>query len=206
MESRDIPIKQPFKGEFVGFLQACGPTREYYRKLLSKFRDRAELELLEEQLGNRRGKSVRNRAMQLIDVLLDEKIGLSAAPVTQPENDASTILGLVFQGKKYLFTADAGAAALDRARRAYQLSNCTWMQVPHHGSRNNITDKLINYFRPQIAFVSADGERHPHQSVITAFEEAGARVIGTHEPQPRALHYRIDSRGCRISYSVAPAC
>lgn len=206
LESRDIPIEQPFKGGRIGFLEVCGPTRKYYRELLSTFRDRAELELLEEQLGHRRGGSVRSKAMLLIDELLDEAFGLSAAPVTQPENHASTILGCVFEGKKYLFTADAGAQALERARRAYQLSNCAWMQIPHHGSRKNITERLIEYFRPKLAFVSADGARHPHESVIAAFEAAGTRVLGTHKPRLRALHYKIDRIGYRVTFSAAPAC
>jgi hypothetical protein len=62
-------------------------------------------------------------------------------PTTSPENNSSVILQAEHSGESYLFTADAGAQALEKARFWHSLKECRWMQIPHHGSRRNITTK-----------------------------------------------------------------
>jgi beta-lactamase superfamily II metal-dependent hydrolase len=203
LDEREIPIKEPFATGKIGFLTICGPRRAYYRNLLARFTDRKQLEMIEEQLAYREDGSVRSTARLIIDELLEEQFGLAAAPVTAPENDASTILGMSLGGETYLFTSDAGAEALTLAGNSYKLSGCAWMQIPHHGSRHNITQSLIDYFNPTIAFVSADGGRHPHASVIAAFKGGGAIVYGTHHPSPANLWHAVGNVPSRPEYSDA---
>jgi hypothetical protein len=50
-------------------------------------------------------------------------------PKTQSFNNTSAILGIVFNGHRLLFTADAGADALDAIPPEWK--NLTWMQMPH---------------------------------------------------------------------------
>ena len=84
-----------------------------------------------------------------------------------------------------LFTADAGVEALAAARQAYKLALLSWMQIPHHGSRRNVNEDLINYFKPKTAFVSADGtKKHPRRAVVNAFKAVGTQVFSTHYPPP----------------------
>jgi len=46
----------------------------------------------------------------------------------------------------------------------------------------NVNEALINYFKPQTAFVSADGstKKHPRRAVVNAFKAAGAKVFQAH--------------------------
>ena len=57
------------------------------------------------------------------------------------------------------------------------LIGCSWMQIPHHGSINNITQALVDFFSPNTAYISAEGnEHHPHDAVVhvVAFAASGA--------------------------------
>jgi len=161
LQKKSIPIEEPFQGKAIGFLTVCGPSEKYYEKLLTQYIAEEKEELTES------------------DTTLEEN------PTTSPENNTSVVLGTVYDDGKYLFTADAGAESLAHAIEAYNLEGCKWMQIPHHGSRRNITAGLIEHFRPKVAYISCEGSnKHPNRAVVNAFKKAGAKVYSTHYPTP----------------------
>ena len=161
---------------------------DFYRRLLSEFTDFEKLKSMEDAL-------VVNEQREFMEEFWEgartggkatevEGTGLGQAP-TEPENNSSTILWMKFAEDALLFTADAGVEALDAARQAYNIGGLRWMQIPHHGSRRNVNEELIAHFRPQIAFVSADGTRkHPRRAAVNAFKAVGTAVFSTHYPPP----------------------
>lgn len=182
-KTKNVTVREPFAGANIGFMTVCGPSVEYYRELLPEFADLDHLEAEDRKstLPNLDALLELFDGGELSDSLLDD-------PQTTAENNSSTILATVFDGRKYLFTADAGAQALCRAVAAYDLSRCWWMQIPHHGSRRNITAGLINHFAPTVAYVSADGSvKHPRRAVVNAFKNAGSLVYSTHYPSAANL-------------------
>lgn len=198
-KSKNVTVREPFAGANIGFMTVCGPSVEYYRELLPEFADLDHLEAedRESTLPNLDALLELFDGAELSDSLLDD-------PRTTAENNSSTILATVFDGRKFLFTADAGAQALSRASAAYNLSRCYWMQIPHHGSRRNITAGLINYFAPTVAYVSADGSlKHPRRAVVNAFKKAGAIVYSTHYPSARHLRSHLGVVPVRRDYSAA---
>lgn len=197
--AKNITVREPFAGANVGFMTVCGPSVGYYRELLPEFADLDHLETED-----------RKATFPNLDALLGLLDGgelsdsLLEDPFTTPENNSSTILATVFDGRKYLFTADAGAQALCRAAAAYDLSRCSWMQIPHHGSRRNITAGLIKYFAPTVAYVSADGSvKHPRRAVVNAFKNAGSLVYSTHYPSPANLRSHHGVVPVRSGYVTA---
>lgn len=182
LEARNIPIAEPFEDQKVGFMTVCGPSAKFYREKLQEFSNFDKL----------REKNARiveqNQITSLMEALSrgsEEDPGLMQNPVTDPENEVSVILGTKYNNETYLLTADAGVQGLTAARDAYVLSGLRFMQIPHHGSRRNITQELIDYFAPQTAFVSAVGDRkHPRIAVVNAFIKAGAKVYSTHYKPP----------------------
>jgi beta-lactamase superfamily II metal-dependent hydrolase len=137
----------------------------------------------------------------------EPKTGLLDNPKTEPENDSGTILATKYNGQLFLFTADVGVLALESASSAYELGNCHWMQIPHHGSRRNITKGLIEYFSPQYAYASASGSdrKHPRRAVVNAFNAQGARVYSTHYPTPGSLWLHRGNVPPRDGYHSATA-
>ena len=78
------------------------------------------------------------------------------------------------------------------------------MQLPHHGSRRNITPELVEYFRPATALVSAEGtKKHPRRKVVNAFKGVGTQVYSTHHPASSDLHQLYGNvpnrQGCKAA-------
>jgi len=201
LRAKGITVEEPFDNKTIAFLEVCGPSEEYYEELLDQFTDPGGV-LLDSVL--HRGVGMLERASQVFGA--SSTPALEEYPVTTPENNSSVILRAVHNGDTYLFSADAGVPALERAKSGHPLENCRWMQIPHHGSRRNITAKLVERFRPASAFVSADGsEKHPSRAVVNAFKAAGAKVYSTHHPYPGDLREATGHVPNRPEYaSISP--
>ncbi len=99
---------------------------------------------------------------------------------TKPVNNSSIILLIEGYGKKYLFTGDAGKRAIRDAITIRDISNLTWLDVPHHGSRRNLDSEIINHLAPQVAYISSPGTtKHPRKSIIKALQKTGTIVYST---------------------------
>lgn len=181
IEDRGLPHEEPFSGSLIGFMTVCGPSESFYEELVGTFEDADNIRLSE-----------------LREIVTEAVLksaagdGLLESPPARAENDSSVILSAAYGGSTYLFTGDAGPRALELAKDSFELANCRWMQLPHHGSRNNITAALVEHFVPRVAYVSAPGsDDHPHRAVVDAFKEAGARVYSTHYPSDGHLYFRV---------------
>ena len=179
IEDRSVPLEEPFRGKRIGFLKVCGPTEEFYEELVADFKDADKMKMSD-------------LSELILEAVLKSasKDGLLESPPARPENDSSVILGTAYDDEIYLFTGDAGPRALERAKDSFEIAGCTWMQLPHHGSRNNMTASLVEHFAPQTAYVSAPGnDDHPHRAVVDAFKEAGTSVYSTHYPSDGHLYF-----------------
>lgn len=195
-DRRSMSIHEPFAGSYVGPLYVCGPSREFYVAQLAEFTDFDRLSAFEDRLAAHR----RQLMMEAIGMSTyiggesaydsrDDKLG--AAP-TEPENESSVILWAKHADQQFLFTADAGVLALEDVCRRCKLDGLHWMQIPHHGSRRNLTETLIAHFRPMYAFVSADGSaKHPRKKVVDTFKDAKTHVYSTHHPGETDLYYAV---------------
>ena len=126
----------------------------------------------------------------LLGVLRNSSV--EESPKTQPFNNTSVILGMEYGGSKFLFTADAGAEALDVVPPLWK--NLFWMQVPHHGSDGNLSQANIERFCPKIAYVSACGDTsHPSRAIVNGLIKVGAEVFSTHTANPGHLRYHMGS-------------
>ena len=200
---KGIPIYHPFSDHNdhgVPALNIVGPSEEYYLKQLVNFRSindvtedqDSEFGLLKSLL--EASKKAVNWVSETWD---DEKLVDPEADATSCENSSSVISFFDFDGKRVLFTADAGVGALNEAATSIEqlghpLQSFSFVQVPHHGSKRNIGPTVLNRLigSPKIfgsdtvltAFVSAakEGEpKHPNKRVTNAFNRRGAKVIAT---------------------------
>lgn len=201
--TRQIPFDmEPFSAQTIGPLFVCGPSLQFYEALLLEFSDLDGLGRYESDLDQ----LVRE---QLVEDILkkagapEAPSGLLDEPHTEPENDSGTILWAKYADQTFVFTSDAGVPALERCRHDYQIGSCHWMQIPHHGSRRNITKSLIEYFSPRIAYVSAEGNRkHPRRAVVNAYKENGCIVYSTHYPTSTNMWLRRGNVPIRQGYNA----
>lgn len=167
IDCKGIPRKQPFTGVKYELLDGAtltvvGPTEEFYTNLAPQIKSRKE----------------QTTTYSRSDAeVVDENDDAS------PFNNSCVITLLAYNDCKYLFTADAGPKSFDSAIECSSeyLSNVHWMQIPHHGSKSNITSELIDYFSPKVAYVSAKGGDgiHPSPEVVRLFQKQSCKVYGT---------------------------
>ncbi|MEV4422477.1 MBL fold metallo-hydrolase [Patulibacter sp. NPDC049589] len=181
-------VEEAFAGSqaFGGAITILGPTRDYYDGLVT------------EQLGPASppstAKALVEAARGVFDRLagaLPVEIPFDAKEVT-PRNNSSMVTLLTVDGRRSLFTADAGVPALDRAWDAAEAlglaGELSFVQVPHHGSRRNASSALLDRIlgapgapSEKSAFVSvvAESEKHPSGRVVNAYMRRGCDVYAT---------------------------
>jgi beta-lactamase superfamily II metal-dependent hydrolase len=197
-----VPIKYPFQGEQIGPFVVAAPSLQRYERLLPQFRNTpAPDEALLRRLGEWIAGLGRRTARAILKTIIENR-GLETlreGGVTSAENESSVVLYGAFpaDNRSVLLTADAGQIALEEAldylQRTYGgFATLGLLQVPHHGSRNNISPSILNRVigrplpegqkRAVSAFVSASlqDEDHPRQVVVNAFDRRGVTVYPTH--------------------------
>lgn len=127
---------------------------------------------------------------------------------TSAENNMSVIQYANLCGSRILLTGDAGRAALEEAADyapyvGLTLPGIDRIQVPHHGSRHNISTEILDrWIGPRLttqpganstaftAVVSAAvaDKDHPRKSVVRAFIHRGGRVLSTERGSTRISH------------------
>lgn len=95
---------------------------------------------------------------------------------TSAENDMSLILYLTVAGRKILFTGDAGTLGLYNAiyyatKSKIDLKTLDRFQVPHHGSRHNLSKVILDHIKVPCAWISCSKRSgasiaHCHQRTI----------------------------------------
>ena len=187
-------LREPFAGRYLlsddrqFLLQILGPTEEYYNELLLQFPDIPEYARI-----SKSAREVRSPAVQAENWFADK---LLPAPKTSATNNSSVVLQVVFEGRRFLFTGDAGVLALEQAMGhlstlASQQVRLCMVQAPHHGSRHNINSSVLDsmvgginggYPRSTVAVVSCAKEwdlKHPHKTVLNAFARRGVNCYYT---------------------------
>jgi hypothetical protein len=192
-----IPVVEPFAGVSTpnGELIVLGPTLQFYQSMLANFRFMPGVEVAPVTFSfTEMFKTAKAAVLDMIpetwawETLIDPAVGSTSA-----ENNSSAIFLLQIDGRKLLFTGDAGVLALTNAAdfalmHGISLAGISFAQGPHHGSRRNVGKTILNrlFGAPRAtdaqdwtAFISAskDGApKHPHKKVMNALKRRGARV------------------------------
>ncbi len=99
------------------------------------------------------------------------------------DNDASSIFLYEKSGFRLLFTGDSIPETLNsltyRDKESVDI-----LMVPHHGSRNGLTEKFLRLADPVIAVISAGKNNpygHPHNSIIDLLKAKNIKIKRTDE-------------------------
>ena len=177
--------------EFDGIIDVIAPSSTYYRKQALLFRNKLQPYnyVLEDDDDD---------AIEIPDT---KKIYSKKLIGKDPSSHNKSSIMFLFtpnDGRKFLFTGDADGDAFDNI--AYQIDidkikNVYWMKLPHHGSAYNITNEMVNYLKPKIAYVST--EKYGHyldKAVVGAFKKAGTKIYSTHNTMNVWYHCNTDDR------------
>src|ERR1051326_4392141 len=189
---RGITPKEPFAGMTIaGYpgLHVLGPSLAYYREVINEFTEVEVFPTFATALAVPHAPSLGASLAGLGGIaaplpyrqMLIPPPGLSTPfsrlagalanssvkrnPTTQPYNNTSAILGVVFNGtERAVFAGDAGSQALSQVDWTWH--GLTLLGVPHHGSDGNLSQRDIERFCPKFALISATGDSsHPSRAM-----------------------------------------
>lgn len=108
---------------------------------------------------------------------------------TSPINESSHIMLFEYEGHKILFCGDAGKEAFREALKYavennIDLTDIDIIKMPHHGSRKNVTPKMMDVFKHKgcrcyIPCKDGDAGHHPSKRLVNMLLEKGFSVLTT---------------------------
>lgn len=108
-------------------------------------------------------------------------------------NDLSMVLLAKYDGRKILFTGDAGSMVEKRLilEKSILLSETDALKVGHHGSHSASSKGFLQTTKPQYAIISCGKKNHyghPHEETLMQLQTIGARVYRTDQCGAIILH------------------
>lgn len=217
-EENGIPVYEPYRGASIGDFVVLSPEINWYvHELIAEFAKSPEQKKSEPlAAGGLSGifESV-TKATSAAIAWVAEHWGvetLRSDVKTSAENESSVILFGQLGEKGILLTGDAGVRALDATATYAESKNMSlpkilhFIQVPHHGSRNNVSSEVLDRIvgprksfddgtTTKTAYVSASkkSSTHPRTVVTNAFIRRGANVVPT-KGQSKRYHHNMPAR------------
>lgn len=204
-------INPVFQGQIIGPVTILAPSQARYIKLLpdlgktpkSYAADAAARTLL----GGYVAEAVKVATRWIRETWTGETLHDKPEP-TGASNETSLVQLMEYDQRRVLFTADVGPEGLtEAAQYAHslgKLGDLKWVQVPHHGSRRNVTPQTLNWWlgppvgqgvERGVAYCSAavNDKDHPRKKVENAFLRRGYPVRTTHGESLRH-HFNMGAR------------
>ncbi|QDF74387.1 MULTISPECIES: ComEC/Rec2 family competence protein [Shewanella] len=199
-KEKGIAIREPFQGTTIGEFKVLAPSKERYLNLIVES-DKTPEKVEDES----------NIFKGIFDKLQDGVVALEefvsalwgnenfSPEPTSAENEMSVVQYANLCGNKILLTGDAGRNALSEAADYAPnidliLPGIDTFQVPHHGSRRNVSTELLDRWlgeKPLLkpnsndtnftAVISAskEDEHHPRKAVVRGMIHRKGKVIST---------------------------
>ncbi|WP_043674524.1 ComEC/Rec2 family competence protein [Streptomyces xylophagus] len=203
-QEQDVEVVEPFAGMSTkdDVFIVLGPTELYYEELLTELVGETSKSAAQQAFESFMRKMLEAAKKLIPETWWNET--LRDDGTTTPTNNASVVSLLEVDDKKLLLTGDAGIPALMHVidgleENGFSPGDLRFVQVPHHGSRNNVGPAVLDRLLGStvegvtrgVAYVSAPKKnpenRHPAKKVTNAFLRRGYPVHGT---QGRSLlHY-----------------
>lgn len=199
--AKNIPIYEPFQGASIGAFRVMAPTKKRYLDLVVASEKTPEAAAEAQKSAGQVIAALLEKAAAKIVALVKAAWGAEAFSPddTSAENEMSVVQYALLCGKRVLLTGDTGRAGLAEAadyapNAALVLPGIDRFQVPHHGSRRNVsTEVLDRWLGPRLEEKPAKGkeafsalissakkdEEHPRKAVVRAMIHRGASVATT---------------------------
>jgi beta-lactamase superfamily II metal-dependent hydrolase len=203
-----IPIYDVFQGTQIGAFRVLAPSKSRYLSLIPQF-DKTPAALVQEI--STIGTLFKAVVRFIKETWTGETLSENPDPPTSASNESSVVQFAQLDASRILLTGDVGPDGLHEAAdygALLRVDRPTFVQVPHHGSRRNVTPSALNRWLGNplqnqtdknrgIAFCSAakNDEDHPRKKVINAFTRRGYPVHATKGTGKRQYHGMLNRNG-----------
>lgn len=168
------------------------PSIEYYESLVPDFRND-----LQRKKGGYDSNESQEQIAELREGYVYSKTLAEAEDDPSSHNRSSVIV--LFQpsdGNKFLFMGDACRDSINNIpqKQLSEIKKIYWLKVPHHGSKHNLDNDIINHLNPKVAFIST--EKYGHylsKAVVNALNKLGTKVYSTSDNCSKCHHKNTPS-------------
>lgn len=181
-------------------LTLLSPTRDRLSRMTDAWEEEVKKAGLEPNLPREALRHLETRGKRLIAHFGEdegpdiETLAVEAyAPDTSPANGSSIAFLAERKGKRVLFAADAHAevlvSSLERllSARDVRALSLDAFKLPHHGSRANLSPRLLELVRSDRILVSTNGHQFDHPD-----PEAIARIVKRRDGATLVFNYRTE--------------
>lgn len=115
------------------------------------------------------------------DVLYPSQAPPASKAAERDANNYSVVLKLSYGEFDALLTGDIEDAASDFVSESYDLRGIEYLKIPHHGSKNGLSESLLTEVNPQLAVISVGKNSfgHPHPEVLELLKNT--KILRTDE-------------------------
>jgi beta-lactamase superfamily II metal-dependent hydrolase len=203
---RGIQVNDVFQGADIGPFKVLAPHRDRYIRTIPNFEKTPEAKRpFVSAAKTFLGEAVEAVAKWANEEWHIETLSNDPDPPTSDHNESSLVQLGQIEGRKVLLTGDVGPVGLNEAADYAQtlglLAPPNFVQVPHHGSRRNVTPAVLDRWLGPIkakdtktgsAFVSVGKTKddYPRGQEQNAFERRGYPVHATRKGVKTHFHGR----------------
>jgi len=199
----------PFWDREIELVILTHPEKDHYGGLIEVFKryqvdnfmfnplavSSSDYQVLEKEVGGRGVKSIYPKEGMEVRVgkiyldilspsgtLLTDNLKLK----TDEPNKFSIVTLLAYGQFRALLTGDMPPEVSDRLAERLALSakhEWDYLKVPHHGSKNGLTQKLLDAVRPKVAVISVgkNSYGHPHEEILKMLKDKNIKILRTDE-------------------------
>ena len=112
----------------------------------------------------------------------DEQFPINNFQFSNSTNDNGVVVLLKYAQFKALFTADVEDEVSDELSILSEVEGLDYIKVNHHGSKNGLSEKLLQATMPKTAVISVGKKNsygHPHAEVIKILNERDIKILRT---------------------------
>ena len=196
-KEKGIEIIEGFEDKEINEnLKILSPSKEFFIELLRKSKKTKYLDESDykSNIHTELPKSILSKITNWIKELWS-KDSLKEDVETSEENEMSIVLLGDMEENKFLLTGDVGIKGLEKAiekgnKICIPLTGVNFYQIPHHGSRHNLSPSIMNKLvgnivsegikLKKVAYASVAYESdYPRKAVVNAFIRRGIQVYKT---------------------------
>jgi hypothetical protein len=189
---KGINVYAPLQGASIGAFKVLAPSRQRYVSLISDLDKTPKSHAKADTLLGQIFRDALRGVIEKVKERLDYETLDNNPPATSASNETSVVQMATFGNRRILLTADVGPEGLNEAAEYAESTSLfiqpTLVQIPHHGSRRNVTPTVLNrWLGPYpaerrgdaIASVGKDQDIYPRKKVSNAFTRRGYQVYAT---------------------------
>ncbi len=109
-------------------------------------------------------------------------------------HDVCTVLRVQYMNKTFLLTGDASTKVFDRLIQKGEDITADYLKLPHHGSKHNITQNILEEIHPEFAIIShnnrsfgSSSDNHPNIEVLSLLSKLGIKIMLTNDVRKHGI-------------------